>query len=454
MVLGIKPKRPLKCSCKEAHRFTPSEMRQLIDAFVAGAQDPNNPHCCPACFILLAMDFVLCTTTIDDVKQNGKEFFAVCLSLLEAFSRAPPAFMRNRLYAAGVSCREGRMIHGPDTIVEDLIYERFVDHLFLGLTSGFLWGSRPLDLYPLTSSKAHWPSDLSHVLPYGAARTADVLVFWCSVNWSPVPFAMLGKFLRAARTALLPALLESPRRERLAWAMASALSPRPITWPGGTPFRAPDGINIDTSHRGSADTAVTVMALVSAVTVSINSRTDDIRSLVGGFEREFLGPVAALGRLFPQMDAEGVRAAREFTDYLRSALGHSPAAPAPQTPTSRLFHNFFHSTRSKYSFCSNRACAAAGVTETHVQPFSRCQQCSLVRYCGRECQKQDWKNGAVPHREVCPLLSKILKAIPVAQCNAETFDRLWDDLDLAAEDDQLVREWLLSTGILPAFLHG
>jgi hypothetical protein len=46
-------------------------------------------------------------------------------------------------------------------------------------------------------------------------------------------------------------------------------------------------------------------------------------------------------------------------------------------------------------YCANEGCEVEG----HLKDFKVCPQCKTARYCGDECQKQDWIAGG--HRETC-----------------------------------------------------
>ncbi|KAJ7484510.1 hypothetical protein FB451DRAFT_86336 [Mycena latifolia] len=41
--------------------------------------------------------------------------------------------------------------------------------------------------------------------------------------------------------------------------------------------------------------------------------------------------------------------------------------------------------------------------------FRRCSGCQLVSYCGRECQVAAWRDAAIPHRDVCTDIKKVVK---------------------------------------------
>ena len=44
-------------------------------------------------------------------------------------------------------------------------------------------------------------------------------------------------------------------------------------------------------------------------------------------------------------------------------------------------------------------CSGCGKKEGSSEKFKQCSQCKLVRYCGSECAKKDWKKGG--HKIVC-----------------------------------------------------
>ncbi|KAF9058113.1 hypothetical protein BJ165DRAFT_1521424 [Panaeolus papilionaceus] len=55
-------------------------------------------------------------------------------------------------------------------------------------------------------------------------------------------------------------------------------------------------------------------------------------------------------------------------------------------------------------------CSAPGCSLTikDASSFKLCAECTVVGYCGRDCQAKDWKNEAFPHKSVCSLLRKII----------------------------------------------
>jgi len=46
-------------------------------------------------------------------------------------------------------------------------------------------------------------------------------------------------------------------------------------------------------------------------------------------------------------------------------------------------------------YCSNDGCEVVG----HPKDFKVCPQCKTARYCGAECQKEDWTTGG--HKATC-----------------------------------------------------
>ena len=51
---------------------------------------------------------------------------------------------------------------------------------------------------------------------------------------------------------------------------------------------------------------------------------------------------------------------------------------------------------------AERQCAACGIWQTHSsKKLERCSKCLLVYYCGKECQRKDWRKhkggcGTIP----------------------------------------------------------
>ncbi|KAJ7749049.1 hypothetical protein DFH07DRAFT_961882 [Mycena maculata] len=62
---------------------------------------------------------------------------------------------------------------------------------------------------------------------------------------------------------------------------------------------------------------------------------------------------------------------------------------------------------------SNRnMCFSAGCTRAKIYPaskkFDTCKACGIFRYCNAECQKRGWKDPAAPHKEVCPVIKRVI----------------------------------------------
>ena len=51
-----------------------------------------------------------------------------------------------------------------------------------------------------------------------------------------------------------------------------------------------------------------------------------------------------------------------------------------------------------------RTCSLCGVQEPALRTFKACARCEEVYYCGKDCQKKDWK----AHKKVCRTKDKVV----------------------------------------------
>ena len=60
-------------------------------------------------------------------------------------------------------------------------------------------------------------------------------------------------------------------------------------------------------------------------------------------------------------------------------------------------------------------CGYCGAQPKSGQPgLSRCGQCKVMRYCGRECSTAHWKAAQFPHRAMCSRLRRAIEVLPPA----------------------------------------
>ena len=57
---------------------------------------------------------------------------------------------------------------------------------------------------------------------------------------------------------------------------------------------------------------------------------------------------------------------------------------------------------------SEDKCQGCGALEHEVEKLLNCSQCKLVKYCGRQCQREDWP----AHKKTC---QETVAAKPIAQ---------------------------------------
>ncbi|KIM42969.1 hypothetical protein M413DRAFT_26187 [Hebeloma cylindrosporum] len=61
-----------------------------------------------------------------------------------------------------------------------------------------------------------------------------------------------------------------------------------------------------------------------------------------------------------------------------------------------------YTLRCSATFCPNSIRSTG-------RDFQRCGKCGVALYCGKECQRASWRDKNFPHKEVCPLLSRLVE---------------------------------------------
>jgi hypothetical protein len=76
----------------------------------------------------------------------------------------------------------------------------------------------------------------------------------------------------------------------------------------------------------------------------------------------------------------------------------------------------YHSSQLVKALLIREHCAAPGCRRAYAEcgRLLFCSGCQRVRYCSVDCQKTAWKHPAVPHREVCQVISTVFTGMKVA----------------------------------------
>ena len=59
--------------------------------------------------------------------------------------------------------------------------------------------------------------------------------------------------------------------------------------------------------------------------------------------------------------------------------------------------------------CAAANCSAKQMTLDGTIPFKRCERCRVTRYCSRQCQRADWRDGGtggVSHKQLCAIIAR------------------------------------------------
>lgn len=79
--------------------------------------------------------------------------------------------------------------------------------------------------------------------------------------------------------------------------------------------------------------------------------------------------------------------------------------------------------------------------QTTGRAFSRCGGCSLISYCGKNCQQRAWRSKEYAHRDICAKVGKVYKLAPeaVPQSDFRVFE---EKVRQAGIDDSTLSEVL------------
>ncbi|EJD37143.1 hypothetical protein AURDEDRAFT_173777 [Auricularia subglabra TFB-10046 SS5] len=408
------------------------EVRRRMGAFLDAVCDPLNPTCCAWCFAVLVFSVSKDTKSKLMLQKRGHAFIQACLCLLVYYSETHIPKLRMALAQGQQSLF---------SVVQ------------LGLTSG----ENPVCAQSSEGDSFHrrngfWPVTIKQLFPLGVARTVDALVHWSGAPASYKPLYVLVSYLRVARPVIFPALLESPRRERVVWLVIQALTLGPgVPWTGGEPpFAMPPGLSAPTTLRRDGTLILPAYHILSDIRSGNKAHGDDAQRLFAGYEAPLC--VALKAVIAPPKYADQVS---DYLCWLGTAVGDDAGCThnVPDIPKLELLYKFLLSTIGG-RWCCGPGCGKNEVSfEEGVKHFRRCELCLLVRYCGRDCQRKDWKHGAPRHRDICPILAAAHRRGVVITEGHEKFLESILDAEMEAEDLDALCDWALGGNLVPQSRH-
>ncbi|KAJ7430981.1 hypothetical protein B0H11DRAFT_1942372 [Mycena galericulata] len=97
------------------------------------------------------------------------------------------------------------------------------------------------------------------------------------------------------------------------------------------------------------------------------------------------------------------------------------------------------------TYSNRNMCFAAGCSRAKVHPaskkFVKCKACGVFRYCNAECQKRGWKDPAAPHKEVCPVIKRVIENGGGDVNDEHTTARRTGEGHVSLDDAALVNDW-------------
>ncbi|EJD40529.1 hypothetical protein AURDEDRAFT_170344 [Auricularia subglabra TFB-10046 SS5] len=456
-----------------------SKMEARIDEFLDGVSDPLNPTCCPYCFHVFILSVVNCSKALSALKKYARDFWKSCIGLLVIYAESDVPRLRQALKHNQLKCSE-RERH-KERIGGDS-FEIFINALCFLVQTGLTAGPNPAFSAERQKQSMHrrggiWPTTIKSLLPLGLARTIDALVHWCCVPTTAAPLQLLETYLMTARALVFPRLLNSPRRERLLWALLQALTPGPaVPWSGRPAFSMPRGLAVPLALRGSPYMVQHAVMLMDTLRADFGARRDDAARLVAGHEIillsaleqlptedaaapcEFKEKICEQGECgLDEAQCEAKRTRRSIISLrclLRSLLGReNDECAGGQDPRVEIVHDFLERLAAERT-CACPRCTEAELSESaRVRRFGSCELCRVVRYCSKSCQREDWKRGVPRHKDVCPLICSLLQR-GAELGDIEAFKEALEEMRYHPKDMDILYEWAAVSDILPASAHG
>jgi len=272
------------------------------------------------------------------------------------------------------------------------------------------------------TASGNWPQKPGQLLPYGAESSLQAYISWAADPLLPWALLTISSLNVAVYPMVAPALVANPALKLL---LARAIS-RPLVYPRT--------IEAWKASPGSRDRPPPdCIARDGAFSVLTGLHLDPYST--PAFRHAFAGDgVAEI--LFPALCDFVIRAGNLPGDSTRVA-GLWLAVTYDALPAEIIRSNIpvqiqmmiaaykqhFIGQETVADLCYKalrawdalRKCSAAHCTTQLMTlegtvPLLRCIQCKTARYCSRNCQRVDWKDGksnghGIPHKELCPAVT-------------------------------------------------
>lgn len=327
-------------------------------------------------------------------------------------------------------------------------------------------------------SSTSWPNSSTDLIPYGADTLVESILQWYQFVSDPLLFELTTSILKLCRELVIPSLAKYRFAMKVVDSMKELLVRMVMDYCSGLDPK-PMGYDIYVFPIQMADSVhylVTALFTMShddykeALFQDCEIKAMELCSLIIYMHYPLLGwehfPVSPrkvnLGAL--------VSLGQELFRFFHMHLPSRPSIPVhpfiKKLDESRFSRNPVYIPQRHMALealrlfridmrCSNRGCSNS--LHTAGKEFQRCANCRVVSYCGRECQREAWKDQDYPHKRICPILASMvekaggmslfLSAIrgdrdnPAVRKTIKEVNSHWNNAKIDSEDIKLVATW-------------
>ncbi|KZW01047.1 hypothetical protein EXIGLDRAFT_830252 [Exidia glandulosa HHB12029] len=302
-------------------------------------------------------------------------------------------------------------------------------HLCLSVPSKH---GRPLRVF--AHNRGLWPTTREQLVPYGAPQTIRALV-QCHRNLTPT-MALIVMLLIRFRPLLYPEIVKDDNRLPLVSSLITTIECYAYDAPNSQRTRlsgTPEGTFLYLLKEGPGVQA------------------DDARQFTVGQELELYHALVQLPTS-PHCADEQSWWTYSMTVLMLSLLERLPVEERADPPyflrdfveqTSRRTRHPYVDFRGMYRYVQDHgSCFGPGCDKAPPSyTFSLCAKCRVVKYCSRDCQRNDWKNEPFPHREICDIFHELL-AVTDLDAPVEAFAQACRDHAVPEERLEQLCDWV------------
>ncbi|EJD35140.1 hypothetical protein AURDEDRAFT_188827 [Auricularia subglabra TFB-10046 SS5] len=441
-------------------------LRHLMEVLMPQLTDPQYPRCCPRCFVFFI--HMICrpdsAETLSHLLVHNHDLFDASVAFLvfpRTVSDLPVLMAQLDRNHDLCSTKDWHYIVKPNPA--GLLHQFLVGiHLLIG--QGFEGGVKKKGWFKSRARKGTWPISPQQLLPRGDLASTAAYVFWCRALVSPIAMPLLIGLLEAAREHTLPHLLVSPQRELLMETIIVMLHGDPGTTPPACGIAAHPSLWLE--RINGALPPQTAALLIRVIGDGHGVKPNDTIQLMHGYDRALYPALISVLDSALELEEATLICLCSFAavlhDRLRLPKSHlhwrilwwKAKKDMPDdinVGVQLLILTLQNQSASKR--CAGPACSALGK--------QACGQCKFIQYCGRNCQRADWKTGraqvaetTVCHKIVCPLLCRLFDAgAHVDKCKTpRQFLDSYRRANISEFEAILLLAWGISARLLPTTL--